>query len=277
MLLKSLQTFTAGEVFQNFYVVAAASELSQIEDVLSPYLSIELQLIDENVLVPEFREHPTVGGWSRQQIIKLAISRIADTPYYTTFDCDVLCTRSLDLETLLPGGKALLQLGSKEICPNWWTSSARLLGLDPKMKEPGMQVTPAILSTRICGELLSELNRLGAPGGAFEYLMRPLDRLAWQRLTPGYKKKFRWTEYTLYYLFAEHRGLLQEHHVLCGTNEHPQLLIGDHGVWNTEDLASWQPEKVFAPEDPGLFCVVQSNTGVEPKLVWEKVSAFLSP
>lgn len=276
MLFKTLQSFaTEEQIFQKIVIVAAAGDLDRIQRKFAVYSQFNHHYVDEDQLVPELRKHPSVGGWTRQQVIKLAVHRVMDTPYYLTFDCDVLCTRRLSLETLLPGGKALLQLGSKDIRPNWWSSSAKMLRLDPKRNEPGMQVTPAILSAEICDSLLRELDVLGGPANAFEYLMKPLDRFAIQRLQPGYKKKFRWSEYTLYYLFAESRGLISEYHTICGTPENPQLLISDHSVWNAGDFEGWQPEKAFSADDPGLFCVVQSNTALRPSQVWSRVVDFI--
>lgn len=276
MLFKTLQVFaTEEQVFEKIVIVAGDRDIAPIQQRLSAYSHIEVSYINEDQLVPEFRKHPTVGGWTRQQVIKLAAHRVMDTPYYMTFDCDVLCTRRLSLETLLPDGRALIQLGSRDIRPTWWSSSAKMLRLDPKMNEPGMQVTPAILSTEICDLLLRELDVLGGPANGLEYLMKPLDRFALQRLQPGYKKKFRWTEYTLYHLFAESRDLVSKFHTVCGTGEHPQLLISDHSVWMAEDFEKWEPAKAFAPEDPGLFCVVQSNTALEPSQVWSRVAEFI--
>jgi hypothetical protein len=276
MLFKTLQSFAAEErVFQKVVIVAAGNELGRIQKVLGGYSCFDFDYVDEDHLVPEFRKHPSVGGWTRQQVIKLAANRVVETPYYLTLDCDVLCTKRLSLEGLLPGGRALLQLGSKDIRPTWWTSSAQILRVDPKLDEPGMQVTPAILSTEICQLLLQELDVLGSPANAFEYLMKPLERFAFQRLQPGYKKKFRWTEYTLYHLFAESRGLVGKFHTICGTREHPQLLIGDHSVWMADDFEVWEPEKAFSPTDAGLFCVVQSNTALKPSSVWRRVAAHV--
>jgi len=276
MLFKTLRCFATEErIFEEIWIVAPGSDLPRIREALSEYACFDLRYADEDQLVPEFRKYPTVGGWTRQQVIKLAACRLMETPYYMTFDCDVLCTRRLELDDLLPNGKALIQLGSKLIHPTWWSSSAHLLGLEPKMNVPGMQVTPAVLSTEVCDLLIRELDRLGTPASAFEYLLKPLSRFAKQRLTPGYKKKFRWTEYTLYYLFAESRDLVAKYHTVCGTLEHPQLLISDHSLWAADEIKNWSPEKAFSSEDRGLFCVVQSNTDFPPSEVWLRVAKLL--
>src|SRR5690606_42105927 len=62
-------------------------------------------LLSEDALVPELREH-RARGWYRQQLIKLAIAERVASDYYLTFDADVVATRPITIERLLPGGRA---------------------------------------------------------------------------------------------------------------------------------------------------------------------------
>ena len=74
----------------------------------------------------------------------------------------------------------------------WWQDSADLIDVDPGLERPGVNVSPALLSTPVLREVQ---RRLEAVGG------RPWMEI----LLTSYCD---WTEYTLYLLAAERAGVL---------------------------------------------------------------------
>ena len=78
-----------------------------------------------------------------------------------------------------------------------------------------------------------------------------------------------WTEYTLYLLAAERAGVLGSHHLWA---DHPKAPAHLHthpafSIWDSAAASPAQLERLFASEDPGLFAVVQSNSGLPPSEV----------
>ncbi|MDP6709648.1 MAG: DUF6492 family protein, partial [Alphaproteobacteria bacterium] len=110
-----------------------------------------------------------------------------------------------------------------------------------------------------------------------DYLMRPHRRRALHHLRPGYRRRYRWTEYALYFLYCRERGLLSELHTPAGSEEVPQTLISAASVWSETPFESWDPSLVFSDRDPSLFCVIQSNKEQDPAAIEARIAAYLAP
>lgn len=82
-----------------------------------------------------------------------------------------------------------------------------------------------------------------------------------------------WTEYTLYYTFLEATGLFDRYHVLV----EDRLYAAENSVWykDRDRFLEWNPEKCFVGERNFFFCIVQSNTQISPKDIWDKVHPYL--
>lgn len=278
LLFDSLVKFADPDLFTRIIVMTPGSEVELVAERLAQWPDLPLMVMDENDIAPGLRQIPDISGWTRQQILKLAIARHVGTPFYITFDADVICTHAIDADLLLPGGKALMQLMPKGVVPNrlhWWRAAARILKLSKRLDEPGMAPTPAILSTGVCEGLLARLERMAAPGSWIELLVDPLRDRAWHQYLPGYKHLYRWSEYALYYLYCQDAGLLDTYHVIGGTAELPTLLLSENCVWFERDFQGFEPARIFSDDDPALFALIQSNTALDPGLVRSLVAPFL--
>jgi hypothetical protein len=74
-----------------------------------------------------------------------------------------------------------------------------------------------------------------------------------------------WTEFTLYMLTAEWAGLLARDHMWANDPAAPAHLHVDAAasVWHARTATREHVARLFAAEeDPGVFAVVQSNTGL---------------
>ena len=276
LLFDSLERFGAADVIEAMLVVTPPGEVEAARRRLSRWPSLGPEVISETDILPEISRYPSVSGWTKQQLIKLAAARVVATSFYLTFDADVVCTHALSRENLLPGGKGLLQPEAKSVHGDWWAASARLLNLAPRMNEAGMCVTPAILAAEISSGLIEALGARAGRRSWADHLMRPHRRHAVEQFIPGYRRRHRWTEYALYYLYAQDRGLLEEWHVSGGSAATPQLLISEASVWSDTALADWDPKAIFSAADPALFCVIQSNRMGDPAELRQRLAPYLS-
>ena len=106
-----------------------------------------------------------IRPWQRQQVIKLNAAAITDARYVLTLDPDVLAVKPITRERLLPGGRALLEPEPRTVHARWWRDSADLLDLEPALERPGMNVTPAVLSTAVLDGVQRRWRRsAGVPG-----------------------------------------------------------------------------------------------------------------
>jgi hypothetical protein len=276
LLFESLRRFAPSDLFTRTLVVTPPEEVDFTRSILVAWPELRPEFIAETDLVPEFQRYSGISGWTKQQLLKLAASRHIETDYYLTLDADIVCTHSIDRELLLPGGRGLMQAEPKALHPNWWQASARMLGVAPRMEEAGMSVTPALLAAGACRGLIEALDARAGRGSWADYLMRPHRRLAPQQLLPNYRRRYRWTEYTLYFLYCREQGLLSVQHAIGGSEAVPQLLISAGSVWSNVDFDTWDPAPVFSDRDPALFCVIQSNKECDPAEVRARLAPYMS-
>jgi hypothetical protein len=251
LLFSSLEHFAAPGLLEELLVVARAEEADLIRPHLARWPELPLRIIWEDEHFPAFRRFTRpwqIRPWQRQQIIKLNAPAFTTAPFVLTLDPDVIAVKPITRERLLPGGRAILEPEARGVHPRWWRDSADLLDVDPGFERPGMNVTPALLSTAVLGEVQ---RRLEAVGG------RPWMDI----LLTSYCD---WTEYTLYLLAAEWAGLAALHHVWADDPATPARLQVDPGlsIWDTAAASRANVERLFALDDPGLFAVVQSNAGL---------------
>lgn len=267
LLFQSLLKFGQNLHFEEFLVVTPKQDMARIEQELEPYSAhLPLRYIDEKNLIPEAMNRKGVGGWRKQQLIKLAVSSIVRSTYYITLDADVLLKNTTSNEDLIINGKALLQHQHKSVRPHWWKGSAETLKVDPEMDTLGMNVTPAILHTQTVQNLKNYLSQMEGRTWINQLLLsyHGLPKSLWTKSIP-------WTEYSLYYLFLSHFGKLEEVHQLAKK----PVLISNKSVWSTVDFDQWDPTIAFQ-QDKVPFLVVQSNKQIPIENLREKLSPYLN-
>ena len=84
-----------------------------------------------------------------------------------------------------------------------------------------------------------------------------------------------WTEYALYFLFAFHSGLHDAFHVTVPKSK--QHILQDTAVWDAAGYAKWDVCLDTLKLGRGYLSLVQSNIGLDPAKIWDKVSACLPP
>jgi hypothetical protein len=256
LLFSSLVYYATPGLFDELLIVARADELDVIDRHLSRWSELPLRVVVEDEHFPAFRRFTRpwqIRPWQRQQIIKLNAPALTSSPFVLTLDPDVIAVKSISRELLLPLGRALLEPEPRSVHRRWWRDSADLLDADPGLDRPGMNVSPAVLST---SGLVEVQQRLEAVGG------RPWMEI----LLTSYCD---WTEYTLYLLTVELAGAVERYHVWADDPKAPAHLQTDPSasIWESGSASQVNVERLFASEDPGLFAVVQSSSGLSPSEV----------
>jgi Family of unknown function (DUF6492) len=250
LLLSSITHF-APALLDELLVVARADEADQIGSYLDQWPELPLRMIVEDEYFPAFHRFSRpwqVRPWQRQQVIKLNAPAMTKAQFVLTLDPDVLGLKPITRELLVPDGRALLEPEPRSVHRRWWRDSADLLDVDPGLERRGMTVTPAVLSTALLGEVQ---RRLEAVGG------RPWMEI----LLTSYCD---WTEYALYLLAAERASLVEPYHLWADDPAAPAHLHAHPAlsIWGGAGASRAEVETLFEASDPGLFAVVQSNSGL---------------
>jgi hypothetical protein len=261
ILLASLSAFWKDEHPVELIVICPSEELNELHRELGWWERVRIRLIDEELVIPGISTHSR-QGWFKQQALKLAAHRFVQTPYYIIVEPDVICCQPIGEADLVIGDKAVTQWIDRRRYPLWYEKAAEALKMQFRLDWRGFDVTPQILSTAIARALGEEL-------------------LIIQRKDPWlYLLDFRagWTEYTLYDLMGDRRGLLDRYH-LAG-HEAPRklhaLFLNNNG--EPGDFPDWDFRENFE-EGPnkGLFIVFQSSLRVLPSTIWSRVAPFIEP
>jgi Family of unknown function (DUF6492) len=260
LLFSSLLHHAPG-LLDELLVVARADETDRIGAYLDQWPELPIRMVVEDEYFPAFRRFSRpwqVRPWQRQQVIKLNAAAMTDAEFVLTLDPDVLALKPITRDLLVPGGRALLEPEPRSVHARWWRDSADLLDVEPGLQRPGVNVTPAILSTAILRALQ---RRLEAVGG------RPWMDI----LLTSYCD---WTEYTLYLLAAEQASLVERHHLWADDpgapahlHAHPTL-----SIWGGDGGSGADVDRLFGADDPGLFAVVQSSSGLTATEVTDAVA-----
>jgi hypothetical protein len=250
LLFSSLMHFAPG-LLDELIVVVRADEAHHIGRHLEHWPELPLRVIVEDEHFPAFRRYTRpwqVRPWQRQQIIKLNAPAFTRAPFVLTLDPDVVARRPITRELLLPGGRALLEPEPRRVHRAWWRASADLLDVDPGFERPGMNVTPAVLSTAVIREVQKRLHGVG-------------DRPWMDILLTSYCD---WTEYSLYLLAAERVGLVAGDHVWADDPAAPAHLHVNPAIsiWDAAGASPARLRRLFTADDPGVFAVVQSGAGL---------------
>jgi hypothetical protein len=250
LLLSSLLHFAPGLV-DELLVVARADEADQIGQYLARWRELPLRMIVEDEYFPAFHRFSRpwqIRPWQRQQVIKLNAPAMTSARFVLMLDPDVLALKPITRDHLVPGGRALLEPEARSVHRRWWRDSADLLDVEPGLERRGMTVTPAVLSTAVLSEVQRRLEEVGG---------RPWINI----LLTSYCE---WTEYSLYLLAAERASLVARHHLWADDptapahlHAHPTL-----SIWGGAGASHANVDRLFGTNDPGLFAVVQSTSGM---------------
>ncbi|MEW6600029.1 MAG: DUF6492 family protein [Nitrospirota bacterium] len=278
ILNKSLNKF-CHDLIDVCWVITRDSEYRELHRKINNNF---YKVIPESMIIPELRFWRFIkrapSGWHVQQIIKLAIAQKVQTDFYLTLDSDVVCIRPVVYEDLIRNGRALSTI-EPDIHPDWYRDAERLLGIPRSGLSHG--VTPAILNRHAVIELqefltqrfliqkanpvLRALRVLSSVFPSNSVLNQSL--FSWRSFLIGNTP---WTEYSLYNTFLEGKNIFEKYHIRGGRN----CIYGvDHSVWYEKHWPDWNLKEALNGE--GFFIVIQSNTKLPARSVWDKVRKHL--
>ena len=99
-------------------------------------------------------------------------------------------------------------------------------------------------------------------------LRRSLDNLLLKRARDN------WSEYSLYYLLAEHNKVLFDYHFLPSSKDATRLHC-QSSVWTNAQFAGWDPKYCFDRDTAGLFLIVQSSSTISLELICRRLNPHL--
>lgn len=265
ILFSSLRAFCSPVIFDRFLIVVPHDEVAAASRYAQAWSDFPVVVVDEAEhfgAFAAFGQRHQIRNWHRQQIIKLYTPDLIETEYFLVFDPDTFATRPFDLDTLLPGGRALTYMQPRALEARYWRASAEVLHQQPDTTGDGIWMTPAILSSTVCRGMRAQLELLhGKP-----WMNVLLERYAMD-----------WTEYTLYWLYAQQQGLLDTYHTYTAPGG--MALHTDESIWysgkGAENLRRWDAHRHFAGEGRGIFAVIQSNTGLDVDEITAKLRPYM--
>ncbi len=243
LALPSFRAHLDPRLVHEVLVVVPPGDVRRARKALAAAPPFPIRVIDESVLRIDAA---SAGGWIKQQIIKLAAPQVVTTPWFVTIDADVVATRSVDAEFLLPGGRAIWEREPAGAHFEWWVNSARVLGVPLVLERDTLAfgVTPAVMSTEAVRSLVDAIET-AHPGST------------WSR-TLAHNHAWGWTEYTLYWTHLLATGRASA--LYSDVGRVPYDLA--ESVWTAAEfqtLASDVLDRVFAPDADHAFAVFQSN------------------
>jgi len=217
-------------------------------------------VFNESFIVPEFLlpRYEAINGWRKQQVIKLVMHNYIDSEFYLTLDCDCLFIKDLREEDLVSKGRAVIEF-SDMFCLNWYQNSSKVLDIN-LIPEESTGVTPYIYSKKGITQMVKYLDLRAKLKGEKNYVNHLLNY-------------GRWSENSLYHIFLEKNNLLSKYHF---RSDFP---LSTNCLWvldENRDFSQWDAKKSFSDSSSrGYFTVVQSNTGISPDRIREKIKDFI--
>jgi len=290
LMLDSFSRFFDPQCLWEFIIVTPSGDEKAVKKAIRPKFSqSKLRILNETLLCPEFLENPDTSntwpkpnkGWYRQQLIKLAIHEQVRTPFYMTVDADVIFSRPFSANSLIKDGKAILNtqyandyrqlyredIANKEIRirRERYKEAERILKIrcPDQFLERWYGETPVLLSKELVQSLTSHIG---------ESWNRPWRQVLLNQLP--------WTEYALYFEYAEHTGLLEKYYY---RGDMDALLSLSDSLWQPYEnyriprsLDNWNVDNAFSNQGQGIAVVVQSYLGYPVKDVRNKVDHYIN-
>ena len=274
-LLTSFVKYFDMSALARFVIVTRPDDLVPVSEAVKAFPIPSVDLVDERDLCPELAENPDTTnswpnvnqGWHRQQLLKLACHERVHSDFYMTLDADIMFIKPFTSYDLIRDSKSIVNTQTRRDYDRLWLpedaekevtcrierdqDAARILGMGRRATERFYGETPVVLSTRIVRELIQYLEKRRSPDWR-RYLLEQLP----------------WTEYGLYFNFAEAVGLFDRYHVAGGFNS---VLGMCDSLWSPPEcyadrrtLSSWEIGRV-SPES--IAVVVQSYLGYPAEAV----------
>ena len=291
ILLKSLYWAADADDIQKLYIVTTEHDYPAVTQRVNEFVtSLRIEVVREADICPEFLSQPDTTnawprpnqGWFRQQLIKLAMYEHVDTDCYMTLDSDVIFVKQFSHHDILADGRALTAtFGPNEL---FHLFKAAVASHEVSVRLTRMRQAETVLRFKLSPEFCNRYY-----GETPVVLCRPVVEQLARRLEEVHASPWRtallkllpWTEYSLYYLCAEHYGLFDTYHRIGGMDA---VLRLQSSLWRSPDsynecraLSNWDFRSIMRAQADGIAVVVQSYLGYRTRDVEALVNDALRP
>ncbi len=260
MLLDSLSRRWSDPAPLRLSVIGMPGELPALRAVAGTRPNLDLAFVDERDVLGDLRAL-ALGGWFKQSLIKLLFAQVCQADAYLYLDNDVICVRPLSRSDLLKDGRVVTGWEPKNVHPGWWDGARKMLGRAASDRKSGLGVTPNILIRAVAAAVPEAVGRASG--------LDPMDAL----LAGTGDASTCWVENTLYTELAEMTGDLDRWHT-PPDNCSPYRSAGD--LWTPGQLPDWDPVAALAAAPQVRFVVAQSNLGLDPGYVRERLASVIA-
>lgn len=219
--LKSIYTFFDKKSLDKIIIISPSNIINYIKKYIDDYIKLFncIIFIDENKLynynfnfntgINKYGNYVT-KGWKIQQIIKLHVAKYVKTLHYLVLDADCFFTKKCTYDNIIIDNKCIYNVDFKNNYVKWWENSCKYINYKEKQTKY-FGVTPSLLYTNICLELIDYLNSQNTS------IEIAIDNTA--------------TEYTLYWIyilkFKKYSDLYFESN---------QISLYNNCIWRKEDI-----------------------------------------
>jgi hypothetical protein len=260
LLFSSFRHFGVRELFSEILVIAPPDEITIVRHHAEAWSDFPVRVVSDEEVVPalaRFRRPEQVRPWFRQQIIKMAASKMVDTDFYLSLDPDVIAVKTVGAGDLVVDGRALLDEEDRSVHTQWWEDSGSILDVDPNLGMPGMHVTPVLYSPKVWDRCFRRLEEVH--GGEWT------DHLLNSNLL--------WTEMSLYFLTLENFFSPDQIHIASSGRKYG--LHSTPEYWSREDFGNIDISRLFTAENRGLFAVLSSSARVRPDVLADRLRPWV--
>jgi hypothetical protein len=208
----------------------------------------------------------SIRGWYAQQMLKLAAAEHVTTPFYLTYDSDIVCFREFSAASLIAAGRAACGTESHQVYARLYTPE--FATAETRIKQGRMDAAGELLGgqrmAQYAGRFYSETPVLFHTQATQAMLARLSERhhRSWAELLAT---EDRWTEISLYFVYLELSGRLETLYRTCG---HNHLLHLEGSMWHASQRYA-SPRRYDADHfarllagEEGVFFAIQSYVDV---------------
>ena len=151
-LLPSLEKFVKCNC--SVLIVCKDDEFEELSCIADKFCSLDIEMLSEDDVLDQTAMN-IKNHWYKQQIIKLMIASKVKTDWYCTLDADMFMFKPC---SFVEENRAILTEEPLDLHSDWWNASSKCLGIPLDCLQYGFGVTPAMINTKICRQLISEYN-----------------------------------------------------------------------------------------------------------------------
>ena len=280
LLFDTLERFIDLSLVETVWIICPARDLLEISTLLSFLSGNErFQILEEtsvSLMIDEvfcsMDQRSPISGWSLQQIIKLAAANIVKTSYYMTLDSDLFFLRTALRNDLFHDQKAIVNVETYDVYKRLY--KARFAEVELHRKRRRYKLSASILDYHRCDDLKDTFygeTPVLLHTSTVQYLMAHISERMATPWTLALYSTVGWSEYSLYFQFAEMVGSLNLVHYLGGPNS---ILDLERSIWQKSE--HYKRRRLY--DKTHFTDVTHSDNGIAVAIQsWLPVESWMPP